>query len=136
MKTKSSVQWLDAAKTVLRIESDRALAKHFEWDRNAPSQIRSGAKYLNNTEAANIADVLQVNPLIVIADAEAERAKDDKTRLYWANAAKKFAGIAAGVLIVTALTIPDSRASSLTMTADSTDPSLYYVKCTACVASY
>jgi len=62
--------------------------------------VRSGKKYLNNTEAAHIAEALQVNPLVIIADAETERAKDEKSRLYWASAAKKFAGIAASVLLV------------------------------------
>lgn len=88
---KTSVQWLDAAKTVLRIESDLGMAKHFEWNRNSTQRIRAKTKKLNNLEAVQIANVLKVNALVVIADAETERAKDEKTRDYWLAAAKKFA---------------------------------------------
>ena len=85
---KTSIQWIEAAKTVLRIDSDRQLCINLGWNRQTVQDVRSGKKFLNNTEAAQIAEALQVNPLVIIADAETERAKDEKARLYWANAAK------------------------------------------------
>jgi hypothetical protein len=124
MDTKNSNQWLDAAKTVLNVESDRALAKHFEWNRNVPTDIRQGKKSLSNNEAKDIAEALHVNPLQVIADAEAERAKDEKSRSYWATAAKKYAGIVASITLVSTCTIPFTSSDFST----NKTTTLYYVK--------
>lgn len=122
---KTSIQWLDAAKTVLRIDSDRGLDTHFGWKQQSSYDIKRNKRSLNNTEAAQIAEVLRVNPLVIIADAETERAKDEQTRLYWSLAAKKFAGIAASAMLVSAMVIPDSHASSLSTTATASPPIFY-----------
>ena len=106
---KTSKQWLEAAKTVLRIDSDRALARHFGWSQGTIGAYANGRLGLSNTHAAQIAEVLQVNPLVIIADAETERAKDEPARLFWANAAKKFAGIVASVLLVSTLMALDAN---------------------------
>lgn len=115
MDTKISIQWVEATKTILKIDSDRALAKHFGWSIGVVPAIRNGTKSLNNNEAKDIAEALHVNPLQVIADAEAERAKDEKSRHYWTHAAKKYAGIVASITLAFMCTIPNtSRASSTT----------------------
>ena len=121
---KTSNEYLDAAKTVLHIDSDRALAMHFGWNRGTPQAIRGRTKYLNNDEAANVADVLNINPLVVIADVQTEKAGDEKHRVYWANIAKKFAGIAASVLFISSMTMTSNESYSMKNSIDS----LYYVK--------
>ncbi len=125
MDTKNSIQWIEAAKTVLKVESDLGLCKHFGWNRNVTANIRQGAKSLNNNEAKDIAEALHVNPLQVIADAESERARDEKSRVYWMHAAKKYAGIVATTTLVFMCTIP-STSNNFSIKNEPTI--LYYVK--------
>lgn len=91
MPTTISIKWIEAAKTLLKVESDQRLAKVFGWNRGVISAIRSGAKSLNNNECKDIAEAVRVNPLQVIADIECERAKDDKTLAYWTATATAYA---------------------------------------------
>ena len=129
---KTSKQWIEATKTVLRLDSDRALARHFGWSQGTIGAYTTGRLALSNTHATQIAEALQVNPLVLIADAETERAKDEPARLFWANAAKKFAGFVASVLLVSTLMALDGNPSfsqtNQVLNSFVSPNDLYYVK--------
>ncbi len=87
MKT---TQYLDAAKKALGIESDYALSVHLGFTRAFMSKLRTGKLVLSNTTAARIAEIIDVDPLKVIADMELERGTNDEL---WQRIARKVAAV-------------------------------------------
>jgi hypothetical protein len=85
MKT---TQYLDAVKKKLGIESDYALAKVLQLTRSGMSLMANGHIAMGTTTAAKVAEILELDPLKVIADAELERGSDDAL---WTRIAKKVA---------------------------------------------
>lgn len=81
-------EYLDAAKTRLNIESDYALAKWLEINQGYITGYRSGKVRMDNYIAARIANLLEINPLQVIADTNAEREKCDRKRAFWRELVK------------------------------------------------
>jgi hypothetical protein len=72
MKT---VDYLDAVKRRLSLESDYALAQHLDLTRQSISNLRGGG-VMSATTAAKVAAILGLDPMRVIADAELERGSD------------------------------------------------------------
>lgn len=72
MKT---VEYLDAVKRRLNLESDYALSLRLDLTRQAISNLRSGG-VMSPTTAAKVAALLEIDALRVIADAELERGSD------------------------------------------------------------
>jgi hypothetical protein len=75
MKT---TQYLDAAKKALGIESDYALAPHLDLTTQAISKLRTRPLVMSNTTAVKIAEILGIDPMRAIADAELERGTNDE----------------------------------------------------------
>lgn len=107
---KTTNQYIDASKVVTGHASDRAFASSMGWNKSTISAYREGRAFLNNEHASQLADVLRRNPLELIGAAEAERAKSEDKKLYWANFVKKFAG--AGVMTMLLLIIAAPMESS------------------------
>ncbi len=91
-----SISYLDEAKKVLGIESDYAMAKALGITRSTLSGYRGG-NIMDDFTAAQIAEILEIDPMIVIAAANAEREKGER-REYWEKISKRLGGIAAGFL--------------------------------------
>jgi transcriptional regulator with XRE-family HTH domain len=87
MKT---IEYLDAAKVRLGITSDYALAKKLGISQPAISNYRSGRSRIDDDVALTIAEILGLNPLQVIAAANAERAKTPEARARWSGLMEKF----------------------------------------------
>lgn len=87
---KTTVQFLDAVKEKLGIESDYALAKRLGFSLSAVSNYRTGRRFLDDDSALAIATVLEVHPFSVIANANAERAKTPEQRARWSGVMEKF----------------------------------------------
>ena len=81
-------EYLDAAKKRLNVASDYALAKWLEIKPSRISEYRSGKHGMDNYTAARLANLLEINPLQVIADTNAEREKCDKRREFWQKLVK------------------------------------------------
>jgi len=73
------------------------MAKKLEMSTSGISSYRNGKRIIDDTTAARIAEILEINPLIVIAAANAEREKGER-REYWEKVSKRLGGIAAGFL--------------------------------------
>lgn len=106
MKT---VDYLDAVKRRLNIESDYALAQRLALSKQAIAALRKRDAVMSTTTAAKVSAILELDPLRVIADAELERGSDDQL---W----KKLRASAAAVLVAIGATLfplPDAQAAGL-----------------------
>ncbi len=96
----SSLEFLDAVKVKHGISSDYALAKALGVTRFTISGYRHGkAKAMNSATAIRVAELLEIDPLLVVAVAERERAQADAERELWDKLVKKLGGMAAAVLL-------------------------------------
>jgi len=104
---KKTTEYLEESKKLLGISSDYALAKWLEVTDGAMSHYKTGRRTIDDYTAARIADALGINPMEIIAAANAERAereKDEKRREYWR---KVFASCAAACLLLAAGMLKD-----------------------------
>lgn len=89
----NTLEYLAACKTRLGIDSDYALAKALGISHSAICGYRAGTSRVNDDVALSIAQILGINPLQVIATANAERAKTPEMRDRWI-------GLLAGFLLL------------------------------------
>jgi hypothetical protein len=85
-----SIEYLAAVKAKTGISSDNAIAKQLGLTRSAVSLVGKGKAGFGNDPAVLIAEILGIHPAVVIADCNAERAKNDKLRNAWIDIAAKF----------------------------------------------
>ena len=88
----STLNYLAACKKRLGIESDYALAKALGVTQAAVSSYRTGRSSINDDVALTVAEILGVNPMQVIAAANAERAKTPEQKARWTGMVEKFSG--------------------------------------------
>lgn len=86
----NTLDYLDAVKTCLGITSDYALAKALKVAQPTISSYRAGRSRIDDDVALTISEILQLNPLVVIASANAERAKTPEQRARWSGVMEKF----------------------------------------------
>ena len=86
----NTIFYLDAVRKRLDLPSDYALAKRLGITQQAVSNYRVGRSKMDDDTALAIAEILEVNPLAVIAAANAERAKTPEQKARWAGIMEKF----------------------------------------------
>lgn len=84
--------YLAACKKRLGIESDYALAKALGVTQAAVSSYRTEKSKISDDVALTVAEILGINPLEVIAAANAERAKTPEQKARWTGLMEKFSG--------------------------------------------
>lgn len=87
MKT---LDYLNAVKRKLGIESDYALAASLGVTRSAVSTFTRGKGIFGDDVALTVAEILEIDPLAVIAAANAERAKTPEQKARWTGLMEKF----------------------------------------------
>lgn len=93
------------------------------------SKYKNGTRFFDDETAIKVAELLGVNPEIVLADIHAERAKIRKTKEVWQGIAKALRATAAAVLVSAILVLDNSNTSLLSGTyAEQVPNNLYYVK--------
>lgn len=112
---KTTVEYLDAIKARLNLPSDYAVAKALHLTRAAVSKQRLGHNVFDDTTALRVAEILDVDPMEVIAAANAERARDDETRRLWERAWGKVTGVTVASALVVGLSVAPSVAESATI---------------------
>lgn len=88
---KSTLEYIDAVKIKLDLPSDYAVAKALCVTRAAVSSYRNGRTYLDDLTAVRVAEILEINPMEVIAAANSERAKSEDARRVWSGLWDRFA---------------------------------------------
>lgn len=88
----TTIEYLDAVKAAKGFTSDYQLAKALGFSLSTVSSYRTGRRFFDDDAALTVALVLQLNPLEVIAAANAERAKTPESRARWEGLMEKFSG--------------------------------------------
>ena len=78
-----TTDYLDALKAARHLETDYQLAKLLDCSTAQLSQYRQRKRVMDDYTAARVAEMLGVDPLKVIAQANAEREKTDTKRAFW-----------------------------------------------------
>ena len=86
----NTLQLLDAVKKRHGITSDYALAKILGAPQPTISSYRCGRRIIDDDMALTIAQELDIDPLVVIAAANAERAKTPEIRARWMSLIEGF----------------------------------------------
>ncbi len=105
MKTTPEV--LDAVKEKLGIESDYALAKHLKVTRAMISSYRHGRTF-SAPIAIKAAKILGVEPAIILAIAEMEKAGNQELKKAWRRAVQALQATAAGLAVAATLPLADT----------------------------
>ncbi|WP_080497635.1 helix-turn-helix domain-containing protein [Burkholderia ubonensis] len=100
---KTTVQYLDALKKRLDLPSDYAAAKVLGVTRQAVSKYRNGQSVFDEATAIRAAELLDLDPLEVIAACKAESAPDARVRRVWENAWGKATGATITAAIAVAM---------------------------------
>lgn len=79
----TTVELIDAAKAKLGVETDYRLAKVLGWRPSVVSNYRVGRSTLANTQAVQLARVLEIDAAYVLACANYERETDAEPRAAW-----------------------------------------------------
>lgn len=113
-----AAEWIDEAKKTHGIESDYRIAKVLNIRASAVSNYRNRAgATLDDEIAVRVAELIGIDPVRVIADQHAERARTDRMRTIW----RQIAAAAAVILTVgnPALFPSKSYSYGITPTSDS-----------------
>lgn len=102
---KTTIEYLDEAKNKLKLDSDYSMAKFLGVGRSAISGYRTASRIIDDYAAAKIANALGINPMIVIAAANAEREKTEERKDYWRNFYERLGGVAASILLLTSCSL-------------------------------
>ena len=88
-------------KVKLGIKSDYALAKVLGINRGTLSGYMKGGRLPDAFTAVRIGEILNVHPLILLAEFEAENAKTEEQRGFWLNFGRRIKSGALGMLALT-----------------------------------
>ncbi len=83
MKT---IEYLDAVRDRHGLTSDNKLAALLEIDRPVVSSYRTGRRTLTQSDAAKVAESLEIDPTVVVADIQLERSKRPEEAAVWERA--------------------------------------------------
>ncbi|MBK6279108.1 MAG: hypothetical protein IPF57_13655 [Gammaproteobacteria bacterium] len=104
-----AAEWIDKAAEKMGGASDYALAKRMRLTRGGISSYRRGRTHMDDDACIAVAEILDIDPIKVIADQQAERAKTDRARAFWKRTAAK-----AVVIVATATGVATLPAQWLT----------------------
>lgn len=89
----NTLDWLSAAKTTLGVASDYALAKQLHVAKQTIGNYRTHKSELDDSMALRVAEILGVNPAVIVASAYHARAKTDAQRKVWQDMYQAVGGL-------------------------------------------
>jgi plasmid maintenance system antidote protein VapI len=93
-------EYIEAAKARLNIESDYSVAKKLGVSPNHMTELKDGSRAIPLDMAFKLAITLEMDPAEVVADLEAQRAKNPQKRDFWTNFLAR-AAMVAGIMLCT-----------------------------------
>ena len=113
-------------KIKLGIKSDYALAKSLGINRARVCEYMASKRQPDAYTALKMAEILNVHPLLLLAEFEAETAKTAERKAFWLNFVRRIKSGAVGmlVLISTAFWLPEQKAKATMLDTHN----VYYVK--------
>lgn len=100
---KSTCDYLDDLAVMTNTGSDYAISKLLGVSTSRISNYRCKRNAFDDEAAFKAAQLLGVDPMIVIAEANAERAHKEETRQFWKDTYKKLTSAVMGVILSLAL---------------------------------
>jgi transcriptional regulator with XRE-family HTH domain len=89
---KTTLEYLDAVREKLNIPSDYATAKALGVTRSGVSRWRTGSGVPDTMVCVRMAEILEIEPLEIIAATEHARANDEPAREFWQSVWEKSGG--------------------------------------------
>ena len=86
----NTIQYLDLLQQKLGVKSDYSLALALGLSRGAISNFRVGRSCFSSDVAIKVAHLLDLPPALLMADAFAERAKDETEKAVWQEISRRF----------------------------------------------
>lgn len=83
-----TLEYLDAVKKLIGLTSDYQLAKMLDLEPSNITMYRKRRRVMDDYIASRVADLLKIEELELIAQANAEREKNEEKRVYWEAKAK------------------------------------------------
>lgn len=126
---KTTCHFLDAVKTRHALPSDYALAKKLGITSQSITQYRNGRLLLSDSMAITVANLLEIDPAIVISSAHAERAKKPEERAIWEGIIERLGGVAAALVLgVGLVSAPPQAEAAQAPISHNSMTNLHYVK--------
>lgn len=117
---KTTIEFLDELKARNGGISDYAVAKILGVTHQTISKYRVGKDYLGDSTAIRVAQLLEIDPAIIVAAMHAERAKSEDEKTVWREIFEKLGGVAASVVIgIAAYPLPVQPAQAASVSAES-----------------
>lgn len=96
-----AAEWIDRVKAAHGLQSDYAAAKALGFSRNTISNYRSGSRHtFDDAGCLKVAELLGIDPAVVLVDQAMERARLDGARGAWSAVLQRLGGVAAGILLM------------------------------------
>ena len=108
----NTTDYLDILKTKQGIKSDYAIAKHLGLTRAAVSRYKTKKSFFSDEIAVKVANELDLNVGVVLADIHAERETDPVLHNAWVQIARSLSQATAAVFMVVLLGIPTHNAEA------------------------
>lgn len=89
----TTTDWIFAAKSALGLASDYSIAKHLHIAKTTVSNYQSKKNNLDEETAGKIAEILGINPAIIVASAYHARAKTDAQKQVWQDMYQAVGGL-------------------------------------------
>ena len=86
--------YLDALRERLNIRSDWKLAQEMGWSEGTVYNYRKGATHFQEDTAIQVAEILGMDPLHVLADSQAQRTKSPAAREHWERLSRLVGAVA------------------------------------------
>lgn len=97
---KTTLEYIDEAKQKLGLDSDNALSLRLGITRGAMSHYKKGRSTMDDYTCIQLAGILDIDPLEIIAAANHEREQDEEKKAFWANFRRQYGrSTAAAVLL-------------------------------------
>jgi len=105
-------KYLDAVKAKTGAPSDYALAAILGITKQQISKYRNKGEYLGDGACMEAARILEIDPLIILAEIQAEKAKSEPAKAVWKQLYEKLGGMAAAVTLGIMLSAPTPSSAS------------------------
>ena len=87
-----AADWIDRVKTTKGWESDYRVAKELGLSKQTVGSYRGKTPTMDELTSVLVAEALDIDPAILLADQALERAKSDAARVAWAELIKLLVG--------------------------------------------
>lgn len=102
----NTMEYMQAVKTKLGIESDYALSKALQVTKQTVSRYAQGKGYFDDAVAVKVAELLQIHPGLVMLDMHRERAKTPAEQSIWQEIFEGFRTLLPHAKSVRSLALP------------------------------